>query len=87
MAGDPPELHEQLEQLWRDIAKIDGDDSAARELLAAGHCIYYSEDDTPEELQIKEYPDGRRELVRFHREGDEVIRALPPDTAWRKEKQ
>jgi len=49
---------------------------AAKELLAKGIPIYYSEDDTPENLIIKEYPDGRRELVRFHRDGDEVIKVL-----------
>lgn len=59
MTGDPPELHEQLEQLWRDLEKIDGDDSAAREHLAAGRAIYIADDDTPPGLLIKKYPDGR----------------------------
>ncbi len=68
--------NDALEQLWRDLEKIDGDDSAAREHLAAGRPIYICEDDTPAGLVIKEYPDGRRELVRFHRNGDEVIRPL-----------
>jgi len=27
-------------------------------------------------LSIKRYPDGRRELVRQRREGDEVVRSL-----------
>jgi len=49
---------------------------AAKELLAKGIPIYYSEDDTPEDLFIKEYPDGRRELVRYHKDGDKVIKAL-----------
>jgi len=49
---------------------------AAKELLAKGIPIYYSEDDTPEGLIIKEYPDGKRELVRFRRDGDEVIKTL-----------
>ena len=51
-------------------------DAPAREHLAAGHPIYYGEDDTPEGLLIKEHPDGHRELVRFDRDGDEVIRQL-----------
>lgn len=51
-------------------------DAPAREHLAAGRPIYYGEDDTPAGLLIKEYPDGRRELVRYHRDGDEVVRAL-----------
>jgi hypothetical protein len=64
------------EQLWRDLELVDGDDSAVRALLAAGIPIYYEEDDTPEGLLIKEYPDGHRELVRFRRGGDEVIGKL-----------
>jgi len=42
-----------------------GDDSAARASLAAGVPIYYAEEDTPADGMIKEYPDGRRELVTF----------------------
>jgi|TARA_R110000782_G_scaffold82779_8_gene162624 hypothetical protein len=61
-------------QLSRDLRK--GDDSAASALLAAGIPIYYSEDDTPAGLTIKEHPDGRRQLVRFDPAGDEVIREL-----------
>lgn len=51
-------------------------DAPAREHLAAGRPIYYGEHDTPSGLLIKEYPDGRRELVRYHRDRDEVVRAL-----------
>lgn len=67
-----------LDRLWRDIeaSARRGDDSAARAHLQAGRAIYYSEDDTPEGLLIKEYPDGHRELVRFNEAGDEVIRVL-----------
>jgi len=64
------------EQLWHDLKSADGDDSAAREHLAAGFPIYYRERSTPPDLQIKKYPDGRRELIRFHRSGDEVIHVL-----------
>ena len=35
---------------------------AARELLDAGIPIYYSEEEHPDDI-IKEYPDGRREIV------------------------
>jgi len=49
------------------------DDSEAREQLAAGHPMVYREASTPAGHVIKKYPDGRRELVRFHRAGDEVI--------------
>lgn len=58
------------------LGTLEGDDSAAREHLAAGFPIYYGHDDTPEGLQIKQWPDGRRELVRFEEAGDEVIRVL-----------
>lgn len=70
---DTEELHDRI---WESLMTIDGDDSAAEAMLAAGIPIYYSEKDTPEGLMIKEYPDGRRELVRFSRQGDEVICAL-----------
>lgn len=71
------------EQLMRDIESSDGDDSAARSHLAAGRPIYYGEDDTPPNMVIKEYPDGRRELVRPNLEGpDEVVRELSRST-WK----
>lgn len=76
MSVSPLEHAESLEQLWHDLDRADGDDAAARAHLAAGRAIYYVEADTPRGLQIKEYPDGRRELVRFHRCGDELIRIL-----------
>jgi len=41
--------------------------------LAAGHPIYFCESDTPENLVIKQYPDGRRELVTFDLDGEKVI--------------
>jgi hypothetical protein len=66
----------QLEQLAANLKKADGEDCTARAHLAAGRVIYYVEADTPASLLIKEYQDGRRELVRFHREGDEVVRVL-----------
>lgn len=64
------------EQLWRELRRAQGDDSAARAHLAAGRAIYYSDDDTPAGLLVKEHPDGRRELVRFRESGDEVARVL-----------
>ncbi|MAO54723.1 MAG: hypothetical protein CMM61_03370 [Rhodospirillaceae bacterium] len=66
------------EEIWKAIrraAKTD-DDTAARERLAAGFPIYYSEDDTPDGLVIKRHPCGRRELVRCDPAGDQVIRVL-----------
>lgn len=59
----------------REGVERDGD-LAAREHLAAGRTIYYGENDTPDGLLIKEHPDGRRELVRHNRDGDEVVRPL-----------
>ena len=64
--------------LWDAIStglERDGD-LAAREHLAAGRPVYYADDDTPDGLLIKKHPDGRRELVRYRRNGDEVVRAL-----------
>lgn len=58
------------------LGTVEGDSSAAREHLDAGFPIYYVEDDTPEGLLIKMWPDGRRELVRFDEAGDEVVRVL-----------
>jgi hypothetical protein len=74
---------EALERWGNDLlaALEHDDDSAAREMLIAGFPIYYREADTPPGLEVKHHPDGRRELVRFHRSGDEVIRALCPASA------
>ena len=58
-----------------EAASRNDDGAAAREHLAAGFPIYYSEDDTPAGAVIKEYPDGRRELVRFDREGEHRFQA------------
>lgn len=66
------------EQLWQELHRSHGDDSAARAHLAAGRAIYYSDDDTPAGLLVKEHPDGRRELVRFDEAGDQVAHVLPP---------
>ena len=50
---------------------------AAKADLAAGYPIYYSIPDYPEHV-VKEYPDGRKELVDFDmKTGEEsLIRAL-----------
>lgn len=49
------------DELLTDILRDEG--SAAKAMLAAGHPIYYVEHDTPDGLYIKEYPDGRLELI------------------------
>ncbi|HEX7819914.1 MAG TPA: hypothetical protein VF463_04785 [Sphingobium sp.] len=42
--------------------------------MDAGRPIYYGEKDTPPGLVVKEYPDGRRELVRFDHMGEHRVR-------------
>lgn len=68
----------QGDDLWDVIAaglERDGD-FAVRKHHAAGHPTYSWDDETPAGLSIKDHPDGRRELVRWHPEGDEIIRSL-----------
>lgn len=64
--------------LWSEIeaALWEEDDTAARDHLAAGFPIYYSEPDTPGDVVIKEYPDGHRELVRFDHDGEHLVSAI-----------
>ncbi|ETF02178.1 hypothetical protein W822_15780 [Advenella kashmirensis W13003] len=52
---------------WRmfDVQLVRDDGAAARGHLQAGRPVYYREDTTPSGLVIKEFPNGRRELVRF----------------------
>lgn len=57
-------------------AVVDDDGAAANEHLDAGRAIYYIEDVTPKGFLVKEHPSGRRELVRFNPEGDDVISIL-----------
>lgn len=57
-------------------AGLHDDGAAARSHLEAGFPIYYSEDDTPAEAIIKEYPGGRRELVRVDLDGEHFIQAI-----------
>ncbi|OBQ46470.1 hypothetical protein [Halodesulfovibrio spirochaetisodalis] len=42
--------------------EFNGDESTADEQLKAGYAIFYENDVNPDEL-IREYPDGRREVV------------------------
>lgn len=64
------------EQIWQELSTLEFYDGAMREHFTAGLPIYYWEQGTPEGLTIKEYPDGRRELVRYRRESDEVVSTL-----------
>jgi hypothetical protein len=52
------------------LANDDG--LAAREHLAAGYPIYYGDDRYPDDI-IKEYPDGRQQLVTVTSTGQIVI--------------
>ena len=46
--------------------------------LAAGVPISYEDDDYPGEI-VREYPDGRREIIDFDEEGREiVVRTIAP---------
>lgn len=64
--------------LWPIIesAARQDEDDAARAHLAAGRPIYYGEPDTPPGLVMKQYPDGRRELVRFDHMGEHRVRTV-----------
>lgn len=57
-------------------AALKDDGAAARSHLEAGFPIYYSQDDTPADAIIKEYPGGRRELVSFDHNGERFIQAI-----------
>lgn len=50
--------------------------AAARAHLAAGEAIYYRERDTRPGVCIKEYPDGRRELVYFSATTGETVDSI-----------
>lgn len=52
------------------------DDSTARAHLDAGFPIYYMEENTPENLIVKEYPSGRRQWIRLVNDQEEVVREL-----------
>ena len=62
------ELAEMIEQ-----AGLNDDGAVSHSHLRSGLPIYYSETDTPEGAVIKEYPDGRRELVRFDAYGEHLF--------------
>src|SRR3546814_5814970 len=59
----PIEADDELAMTIENAARQD-DGAIASSHLAAGFLIYYSEADTPPDAIIKEYPGGRRELVR-----------------------
>ncbi len=52
------------------------DESESQRHLDAGRPIYVCDDDTPAGCVIKIHPDGRQQLVRYNRDGDEVVSEL-----------
>ncbi len=64
------------EAFWASFeAELEHDDGAeAARHLVLGNPIYFCEPDTPDDLVIKQYPDGRRELVSFDVHGEKVVR-------------
>lgn len=59
-----------------EAAARDDDGAVAREHLAAGFPIYYCDAETPADMVMKKYPDGRRELIRFDLRGEHRIRTV-----------
>lgn len=57
-----------------------GSTNAVRWHLGAGRPVYYRKPGTPKGLLLKEYPDGRIELVKFNLERDHVVAVLDSDT-------
>jgi len=59
---------EQERQFWEQFERVLDSDTgeAAKAHLAAGHPIYYGDPAYPDHV-VKQYPDGRRQLVRFER--------------------
>jgi HAD domain in Swiss Army Knife RNA repair proteins len=60
----------QADELWREIERaVRFDDGlAAKSHLAAGRAIYYGDPQYPGQI-VKEYPDGRRQLVNIDEKG------------------
>lgn len=53
-------------------ALFNDDGQAAQQHLAAGRAIYYGDDRYPEGI-VKEYPDGRRQLVVISNKGELTV--------------
>lgn len=61
------EMEEDLDALWRSIGRLDVNPGAeaAKEHLTAGRPVYGHEEGLALDEVLKEYPDGRKEVVRF----------------------
>jgi hypothetical protein len=53
-------------------ALMNDDGLGAKQHLAAGRAIYYGDEDRPEGI-IKEYPDGRRQLIAVSNKGEQTV--------------
>lgn len=71
--NQPEPRASNLRPLLHALARED-DGQAAQAHLTAGRPIYYGTADTPPGHAVKEYPDGRRELVRFDHLGEHRVR-------------
>jgi len=66
---------DDLDRFWNDLPNlIERDDGrAVKDLLSKGIAVYYSDDDTPAGLLIREQPDGTRQLVQINFDGDDTV--------------
>jgi hypothetical protein len=66
---------DDLDRFWNDLPRlIEQDDGrAVKDLLAKGIAAYYSDDETPAGLLIREQPDGTRQLVRVNFDSDDTV--------------
>ena len=67
------------DEIWEGRAEWENspNNNAAQEMLDEGHPIYYAEYDMPADIMIKEYPDGKKELIKVNDDGVvEVLKEL-----------
>ena len=78
MATLPLPPAQPADDLWDDLIEgiLNDDGAAAREHLAAGFPIYWSEDGAPPGVLIKEHPDGRRESIRLQIRDNQALEVL-----------
>ena len=70
---------EQERDFWivfsSDIARDDG--AAVKKHFSVGNPVYCQTPETPEGLIEKRFPDGRRQFVRWERDGEHVVSEAP----------
>lgn len=72
MNGAPPTEDEPSEAIAHILDNLDDDGAEALRHLAAGRAIYYWDECYPDDV-VKEFPDGRRQLVTFKDDDTEVV--------------